>query len=237
MNNYIEQVVELIDLSQNMPLNEIIYEGLRTAIIRGVIPTGERINEKFFSQQLNVSRTPIREALRRIQDEDIVTYIPNYGIVVRQFTQDDVKEIYLLRTALDILASENAMRMMTEEDFTTMENLLLRTDEAQANGDVKLVISLSSDFNSLIYAFARMPRLETIQNRLRDYLQRFRDISLTADERRKRALSEHWMIFRCLKNKNNEQLKMVISEHLSLSEYFISIELAKEEENRSEEIY
>jgi Transcriptional regulators len=230
MNSYIEEVIQLIDLSQNMPLNEIIYEGLRTAIIRGVIPTGERINEKFFSQQLNVSRTPIREALRRIQDEDIVTYVPNYGIVVRQFTQDDVKEIYLLRTALDILAAENAMKMMTEEDFKTMENLLVKTDEAQDSGDVQLVISLSRDFNSMIYEFARMPRLETIQNRLRDYLQRFRDISLTADERRKRALSEHWMIFRCLQNKNNDQLKMVISEHLALSEHFISIELAKEVE-------
>ena len=228
MEDYMTEVINLIDLSQNKPLNEIIYDGLRTAIIRGVIPTGARINEKFYAELLNVSRTPIREALRRIQTEEIVEYIPNYGIVVRQFSVEDVEEIYRLRIALDILAAENAMKMMTKENFANMENLLDRTDEAQNKNDVRLVIDLSRDFNSLIYEYARMPRLAVIQNRLRDYLQRFRDISLTADERRVRALSEHRLIFECLKDSDHEQLKKVITEHLARSEEFILIELRKE---------
>jgi len=228
MEDYMTEVINLIDLSQNKPLNEIIYDGLRTAIIRGVIPTGARINEKFYAELLNVSRTPIREALRRIQTEEIVEYIPNYGIVVRQFSVEDVEEIYRLRIALDILAAENAMKMMTKENFANMEDLLDRTDEAQNKNDVRLVIDLSRDFNSLIYEYARMPRLAVIQNRLRDYLQRFRDISLTADERRVRALSEHRLIFECLKDSDHEQLKKVITEHLARSEEFILIELRKE---------
>jgi len=229
MEDYIKEVIDQIDLSQNKPLNEIIYEGLRTAIIRGIIPTGERINEKLYAERLNVSRTPIREALRRIQDEDIVTYVPNYGIVVRQFTEEDVHEIYQLRIALDILASENAMKMMTEEDFETMRALLDRTDTAQTNNDVELVINLSRQFNNMIYEFARMPRLESIQTKLREYLSRFRDISLTPDSRRKKALAEHRLIFRCLQNKDYVQLKMVITEHLALSEDFILIALKQEE--------
>lgn len=232
MDKYIKDVIKLVDLGQNMPLNQIIYEGLRTAIISGVIPTGERINEKYYAECLNVSRTPVREALRRIQDEDIVEYIPNYGIVVRQFTMEDVHEIYQIRTSLDILAAENAMKMMTEDDFITMEDLLDRTDEAQRVNNVDLVINLSREFNSLLYTFSRMPRLESIQNRLRDYLSRFRDISLTADSRRERALAEHRLICRCLKNKETEQLRMVISEHLALSEDFILIEFAKEADAR-----
>ena len=228
MEDYMTEVINLIDLSQNKPLNEIIYDGLRTAIIRGVIPTGARINEKFYAELLNVSRTPIREALRRIQTEEIVEYIPNYGIVVRQFSVEDVEEIYRLRIALDILAAENAMKMMTKENFATMEDLLDRTDEAQNKNDVRLVIDLSRDFNSLIYEYARMPRLGVIQNRLRDYLQRFRDISLTADERRVRALSEHRLIFGCLKASDLEQLKTVITEHLARSQEFILVELRKE---------
>ncbi|WZU00897.1 GntR family transcriptional regulator [Erysipelothrix sp. D19-032] len=98
MKDYMDRVIDLVDLSQNLPLNQIIYEGLRTAIISGVIPMGERINEKFYLESLNVSRTPVREALRRIQDEDIVQYIPNYGIVVTTFNLDDVREIYQIRT-------------------------------------------------------------------------------------------------------------------------------------------
>ncbi|MFV0379407.1 MAG: GntR family transcriptional regulator [Anaerorhabdus sp.] len=221
MKDYMKNVIELVDLTQNLPLNQIIYEGLRSAIISGVIPMGERINEKHYAESLNVSRTPIREALRRIQDEGIVQYIPNYGIVVTTFNVADVKEIYQIRVALDILASINAMKLMNDERFAKMEDLLDRTDEAQASNNVDRVIELSKEFNTMIYEFAQMPRLETIQKRLRDYLIRFRDISLTDAPRRERALVEHRLIYRCLKNGDVEQMKLIITEHLSLSEDFI----------------
>lgn len=134
MRDYMSDVISMIDLNQNLPLNQIIYEGLRSAIIHGVIPMGERINEKHYAQALNVSRTPIREALHRIQNEEIVQYVPNYGIVVTTFTHEDVYEIYQIRTALDILATTNAMRLMTPEREAAMETLLTETEAAQAVG-------------------------------------------------------------------------------------------------------
>lgn len=225
------ELLSIVDLSQSLPLNQIIYEGLRTAIITGVIPMGERINEKQYAEMLSVSRTPVREALRRIQDEGIVEYIPNYGIVVTTFSEKDVYEIYQIRTSLDILAAINSMKLMTPEDFKEMEDLLDRTDDAQKKDNVKEVIELSKEFNSLIYKFARMSLLETIQNRLRDYLIRFRDISLTANDRRCRALEEHRLIYRCLKNGEVEQMKMIITEHLELSREFILLEMKKHAAN------
>ena len=222
------ELVRIVDLSQSLPLNQIIYEGLRTAIITGVIGMGERINEKQYAEYLNVSRTPIREALRRIQDEGIVEYIPNYGIVVTTFTEEDVYEIYQIRTALDILAATNSMKIMSPHDFHVMEELLKRTDDAQEQGEVRKVIEMSKEFNTMIYKFARMPRLETIQNRLRDYLIRFRDISLTANDRRQRAIDEHHLIFRCLKNNEVEQMRLVITEHLERSRDFILLEMKNE---------
>ncbi|WP_331836094.1 GntR family transcriptional regulator [Erysipelothrix piscisicarius] len=228
MRDYMSDVIGMIDLNQNLPLNQIIYEGLRSAIIHGVIPMGERINEKHYAQALNVSRTPIREALHRIQNEEIVQYVPNYGIVVTTFTHEDVYEIYQIRTALDILATTNAMRLMTPEREAVMEALLTETEVAQAVGDVEKVIEMSKEFNTMIYRFAEMPRLETIQNRLRDYIIRFRDISLKADSRRAKALHEHRLIFRCLKNNDVEQVQMVITEHLLESRDFILLEMDRQ---------
>lgn len=228
MRDYMSDVISMIDLNQNLPLNHIIYEGLRSAIIHGVIPMGERINEKHYAQALNVSRTPIREALHRIQNEEIVQYVPNYGIVVTTFTHEDVYEIYQIRTALDILATTNAMRLMTPEREAAMETLLTETEAAQAVGDVEKVIAMSKEFNTMIYRFAEMPRLETIQNRLRDYIIRFRDISLKADSRRAKALHEHRLIFRCLKNNDVEQVQMVITEHLLESRDFILLEMDRQ---------
>ncbi|MDV7679219.1 GntR family transcriptional regulator [Erysipelothrix rhusiopathiae] len=228
MRDYMSDVISMIDLNQNLPLNQIIYEGLRSAIIHGVIPMGERINEKHYAQALNVSRTPIRKALHRIQNEEIVQYVPNYGIVVTTFTHEDVYEIYQIRTALDILATTNAMRLMTPEREAAMETLLTETEAAQAVGDVEKVIAMSKEFNTMIYRFAEMPRLETIQNRLRDYIIRFRDISLKADSRRAKALHEHRLIFRCLKNNDVEQVQMVITEHLLESRDFILLEMDRQ---------
>ena len=228
MEDYMGEVIEMIDLTQNKPLNQIIYEGLRSAIIKGVIPMGERINEKNYADALNVSRTPIREALHRIQDEGIVRHVPNFGIMVTQFSQKDVDEIYQIRHALEILATVNATVLLTDEKEAEMEKLLSETERAQAEGRVRDVIEMSKKFNTMIYEFAEMPRLNSIQNRLRDYLIRFRDISLMNDDRRQLAIDEHRQIFEFMKSGNIEEMQDLITDHLYRSKEFISLEMNKE---------
>ena len=234
MEEYIKAVIKLTDLSQNKPLNEIVFEGLRNAIIKGIIPIGERINESVYAEKMNISRTPIREALRRIQEEGLVEYVPHYGVVVKKITIEDAIEIYQIRKALDILAAQNAMKIMTEEQFDEMEALLQKTDEADKRGDFTEVIELSKRFNDMIYELCKMPRLDIIVKKLRQYLMRFRDISLTEKDRRRKALDEHWILFRNMRNKNYEQVAILTTEHLDYSEKFILKEMRRIEEQESE---
>jgi len=234
MDEYIKEVIKLTDLSQNKPLNEIVFEGLRNAIIKGIIPIGERINESVYAEKMNISRTPVREALRRIQEEGLVEYVPHYGVVVKKITIEDAIEIYQIRKALDILAAQNAMRIMTEEQFDEMEALLHKTDEADKRGDFREVIELSKRFNDMIYTFSRMPRLDIIAKKLRQYLMRFRDISLTENERRRKALDEHWILYRNMRQKNYEQVAIITTEHLDYSEKFILKEMRRIEEQDDE---
>jgi DNA-binding GntR family transcriptional regulator len=237
MEEYFSKIVALTDLKQNKPLNEIVFEGLRDAIIQGVIPVGERINESIYSEKMNISRTPVREALRRIQEEGLVEYVPHYGVVVKKITIDDAKEIYQIRKALDVLATINAMKIMSEEEFEEMRQLLVKTDEADAAGNVKLVVELSKDFNDMIYRFARMPRLDVIVKKLRQYLVRFRDISLTEDNRRRKALDEHWLLYKYMKQQDVEMLTIITNEHLDFSEKFIlqTMERLEEKANKEKE--
>jgi DNA-binding GntR family transcriptional regulator len=234
MEEYIKEVIKLTDLSQNKPLNEIVFEGLRNAIIKGIIPIGERINESVYAEKMNISRTPVREALRRIQEEGLVEYVPHYGVVVKKITIEDAIEIYQIRKALDILAAQNAMRIMTEEQFDEMKALLQKTDEADERGDYKEVIELSKRFNDMIYEFSRMPRLDIIAKKLRQYLMRFRDISFTGSERRRKALDEHWILYRNMRQKNYEQVAIITIEHLDYSEKFILKEMRRIEEQDDE---
>lgn len=235
MDEYMKEVIKLADLSQNKPLNEIVFEGLRIAIIKGIIPVGERINESVYAEKMNISRTPVREALRRIQEEGLVEYVPHYGVVVKKITIEDAVEIYQIRKALDILATQNAMKIMTEEQFDEMKALLEKTDEADAGGDYKEVIELSGQFNDMIYEFCRMPRLDVIVKKLRQYLMRFRDISLTENDRRRKALDEHWLLYQNMRKKNYEQVAMITSEHLDYSEKFILKEMRRIEEEADDQ--
>ena len=232
MSDYIDKLILSIDLNQKGPLYRIIYENFRTAIIKGVIPMGERINEKKYAQKLNVSRTPVRVALQRLEDEGIVKHIPNYGIVVTRITVKDVKEIYQIRVALDILASSNATKIMTDSEKESVKNLLVRTKEANEAGFVKEVIEMSKEFNHSIYKFADMPHLQTIQKKLHDHLVRFRDVSLMSDNRRTEAVEEHQAIFDCMCSGELEELEELIRKHLYRSKKFILLEMEGAEDDQ-----
>lgn len=235
MEEYMEEVIRLTDLSQNKPLNQIVFEGLRLAIIKGIIPVGERINEKEYALRMNISRTPIREALRRIEDEGLVEYIPNHGTVVKKVTVADAKEIYAIREALEILATTNAMDVMSDEECDALAALLEKTEKANNEDDVALVIQCFSEFNRMIYRYSRMPRLEAIVKKLKDYVARFRDISLADFPRREEALLEHHAILNSLKKKDYEQVALTVREHLRRSECFVIEELERMESSAASE--
>lgn len=230
MSDYMDELISTIDLNQEGPLYRIIHESLRTAIINGTIPMGERINEKNYAKKLNVSRTPVRVALQRLEDEGIVKHVPNYGIVVTRITKKDVEEIYQIRVALDILASVNAAKLMTEEQEKSIRDLLVRTEEAHDKGFVREVIEMTKEFNHSIYEYADMPHLQTIQEKLHDYLIRFRDVSLMSDSRRGKAIKEHRMIFDSMCSGEIEKLESLITKHLYRSKVFIMLEMDGQED-------
>lgn len=233
MGDYIAQVIKATNLNQNKPISEIVYEGLRICIIKGIIPVGERIKEIEYSERMNISRTPLREALRRLELEGLIESIPHFGVVVKKVSVADCEEIFKIRVSLETLATINAMKIMTKLEFEEMRLLLEKTSNANSKREVAEVIRLFSDFNDMIYRFARMPRLEMIVTRLREYLMRFRDISLSGDERRKKALDEHWLIYNNMKDKNFEEIPKIIKEHLVYAQSYIIEEIIKTEKNKN----
>src|SRR3712207_6221944 len=124
MNPIIEAVKANLDLSKNIPLKQAFYEALRKTIILSQIPAGSRINEKEFSTELNISRTPIRHAISLLIEEKLVEHTPKKGIVAKGISAKDAVEIFDIRKALDTLATTKAMYKMTEADFEEMRAVL-----------------------------------------------------------------------------------------------------------------
>ena len=210
-----------LDLSQNVPLKVAFYEALRKTIILSEIPAGCRINEKELASALNISRTPIRYALGVLEEEKLVEHIPKRGIVVRGISLKDAIEIFDIRKALDTLAATKAMYLMTDKDFADMKKILTDCEDFIEDGYIETILDNFNQFNDLIYRKSQMLRLREIVTELQTYLRYFREISIASVERRKRALKEHWIIYRGMRNKDVEQITLITHEHLNASLDFI----------------
>lgn len=217
MIDYMDELVKNIDFNQNKPIREVVYENLRKTIISGVIPVGERIVEKECADRLNISRTPVREALARLEMEELVEYIPKVGVVVKRISVEDVIEVYKIRHSLEVLAAITAMENITGEEIDEIEKLLDFTEQKNKDGDVEEVIRLFGVFNSKIYEASRMKRLAGMISRLNEYLQRFRNISIAENERREKALTEHRIILNAIVEKDEKSIDDIIKKHLDYS--------------------
>ena len=227
MRSIIQAVKRNLDLSQNIPLKIALYEAFRKTIILGDIPAGSRINEKEFSEQLNISRTPIRYALGELTKEHLVEHIPKIGVIVRGISIKDAHEIFEIRKSLDTLAAINAMNHMTEADFEEMRQLLVTCEELNQHNQVDDVLANFTQFNQFIYEKSQMLRLKEIVTKLSTYLMYFRDISIRSSERRDQALAEHWIIYRGMKNRDIDQITLITHEHLNRSLNFILAEMER----------
>lgn len=227
MNPTIEAVKKNLDLTQNKPLKTLLYEAFRKTIILGDIPAGERINEKEFSDTLNISRTPIRFAMQQLVEEKLVEHVPRIGIVVKGISIKDAYEIYDIRKSLDTLATIKAMHLMNEADFNELETLLMKGNQLHQENQVDEVLQNFSDFNQFIYEKSQMLRLKSIVLELQTYLVYFRDIAIRSSQRREKALEEHWLIYRGMKNKDKLQIELITHEHLDHSLQFIIKEMEK----------
>lgn len=229
MNHIVQVIKNNLDLSKNIPLKLSLYEAFKKTIILREIPAGSRINEKEFALELNISRTPIRYALSELLKEQLVEHVPKKGIIIRGINKKDAVEIFEIRKALDTLAAVEAMNLMSEKDYTEMEQLLRLSETYSQQGDIQNVQKTFSQFNELIYNKSKMLRLKEIVTELQTYLIYFREISLASEERRDKAIEEHWLIYRGMKNKDKNQITLITHEHLDRSLQFILQEMEKKD--------
>lgn len=224
MDSTVEAVKANLDINSNQTLKVSVYHAFKRTIILGEIPAGERINESVFSEEMNISRTPIRYALEQLLKEELVEHVPGIGMIVRGISIKDAYEIYDIRKALDTLAFTKAMHLMTEEDFDELERHLQSGDSIQtieSDDRINNLINNFSGFNAYVYEKSQMRRLPKIIDELQAYLVYFRELSIRSEVRSKIALEEHFLILRGMRNKDVETMTMLIHEHLDHSLKFI----------------
>ncbi|WP_407305918.1 GntR family transcriptional regulator [Desulfosporosinus sp. SB140] len=199
------------------PLREIVFESMREAILTGVLEPGERLMEIQLAEEMGVSRTPVREAIRKLELENFVVMIPRKGAYVAGVSLKDVADVFEIRSALEGLAAGLAAERVTDEELEQMEQALFyRANEGDLN--LEQIVERDTDFHALVYKASRNERLIQILANLREQIQRFRSTSLAVPGRNKLAIEEHRMIVEALRNHNSEEAQALAMAHIVTAE-------------------
>ncbi len=177
-------------VAEAAPLRQKIMRSLRRAIETGVLEPGTRLIEKDLCQQLNVSRTSLREALRQLHAEGILTEVGNRGLTVAAVTIEDARNIYRLRSAVESLLVQQFIENATEQEFAELKLMRDRLVEAYQNGGAEEIVGTKREFYDLISAGARNPLGHDILNKLTLLTSPLRRKSVVRPERRKSSTKE-----------------------------------------------
>ncbi len=208
--------MDIIDLKIRDYKNarEAAFEKIKEAIIKGHFKPGEKLVEQTLAQEMGVSRTPVREAIRRLEAEGFVVSIPRKGVVVSRADKEEIVQLYSIRAELEGLAARWAIENADEDDIRKLDEAISRMEETAASGDLDGVVQSNALFHDAIAQASKSRILCTLLKTLQDNIQRFRFRSLHLPGRPEAALAEHKEIVAAIKEKKAEEADRLLKEHL-----------------------
>lgn len=213
-----EKRLQPVNLESYKPLRELVLDAIREAIINGTLKPRERLMEIQLAEELGVSRTPIREALRKLELEGFIVMVPRKGAYVADISFKDIADVFEIRAALEALAAGLAAERITDEELEEMERLVVEKAEAIANQNMERLVQVDTMFHEAIYKASRNERLTSIISNLREQIQRYRTTSLAYPGRMQRSLEEHRGIVEAIQSRDPQIAQQVAREHIENAE-------------------
>jgi len=208
---------EVEQVNASKAIREQAYETLKHAIIMGEIPVGTRIIETQYSKKLHISRTPLREALRRLEQDGLVEYKERKGVTVSAFTLEDIEEIFMIRNALMMLIVPSIVKNVNDEHIEKLREILSRMDVSQNNKDVKALAVQNREFHRTLEHISDKKRILRAIDSQEDYIIRFSEVTIASIVRRSNAHEEHHKMVNLLVEKDVDGLSKLIEQHLEES--------------------
>jgi len=218
-----------VNLDSYKPLRELVLDAIRSAIMNGTLQPRERLMEIQMAEELGVSRTPIREALRNLELEGFIVMVPRKGAYVADLSFKDIADVFEIRAALEGLAAGLAAERITEEELEDMERLLVEKRDAITQNDIGKLVEVDTKFHALMYQASRNERLSSIISNLREQIQRFRLTSLSYPGRMKESLNEHKKIVEAIQSRDIQIARHLAQEHIENAENVLIECLRKED--------
>ena len=226
--------LEPINLDTYQPLREAVCESLRNAIKSGILAPGERLMEVQLADELGISRTPIREAIRKLEQEGYVIMLPRRGTYVSSVSVHDVQEIFEIRSALESLSIGLAARRIESNELDQLQQLLAVTEKYIELNDIDNIVKTDIEFHGLLYSVSRNDRLGIIINNLKEQLSRFRKLSMSYPGRLQDTLEEHREMVEAIANGDVEAARDAAERHMEKAEETLLKAMSFESESNDE---
>jgi len=210
-----------LKLQNYQPLRDVVFEHLRNSILNGDLKPGERLMEVQLAEQLGVSRTPVREAIRKLELEGLVVMVARKGAYVADVSVKDILDVLEVRSVLEGLAASLAAERMTEEELEELELISYHFKRHIESSNTEGMIEKDMQFHDKIIHSTRNPKLIQITQSLQEQVQRFRITYFSEYSKSKNLLMEHQAILEAIANRDAATAQKVAQSHIDMLEQTI----------------
>jgi len=208
---------EFFPLENYKPLRDVVFDYMKDAIITGKLKPGERLMEVQLAEKLGVSRTPVREAIRKLELEGLVVMIPRKGAYVADLDAKDLLNVLEVRSSLEGLAASLAAERITDEEIGRLKKIVeefQKEIEEIEDGDNEKLVKLGKEFHDLIFTASRNDKLIQIMNNLQEHVHRFRVRYINEAKKAKKIHQEHKKITEAIETRNTDVARKWAEKHI-----------------------
>ena len=203
-----------VNMNEYLPLRDVVFNTLRQAILRGELKPGERLMEIQLANKLGVSRTPIREAIRKLELEGLVLMIPRKGAEVADITEKSLRDVLEVRKALEELAVQLTCDKITKEQIRELEQAAEQFKKTLKSNDITEIAEADVRFHDIIYLATDNQKLILLLNNLREQMYRYRIEYLKRADKYSQLLAEHEDKIRHIEKKQKKEAAEIVCKHI-----------------------
>ena len=207
-------IEHLSSLAERKSLGQHVFENIKQAIIQGDIPPGQRLVENRLAAKLGISRTPIREAIHKLEREGYLRKRSRGGFIVLGLDSSDIEETFGIRSVLEGYAARLAAIKHEERDLKPLEAQIQTFQQHLDNGKLDILPDINTEFHDMLYALSKSPRLIKMINDLKDQIYRFRQMILRDAELAGMSNEDHRHMLEFIKRRDAEGVENLVREHL-----------------------
>lgn len=204
-----------VKMNEYLPLRDVVFHTLRQAILKGELKPGERLMEIQLAKKLGVSRTPIREAIRKLELEGLVLMIPRKGAEVAEITEKNLRDVLEVREALEKLAVQLACEQITKAQIRELKDAADNFRDILTSGNITEIAAADEHFHDLINLATGNQKLIQILNNLREQMYRYRVEYLKNDTVFPQLLEEHESLICAIEKRKKDQAAEILCRHIS----------------------